>query len=228
MDTHSPRHVAFIMDGNRRWARQNKLSLFLGHESGAKKIEPLVDYALTRGITYLTFWAFSTENWERPEAEVSDILQVFRQALRDPMMKRLQEKHVKIQVIGDLTPFPDDIKQDVSRILEDTKDNDRMTVNIALNYGGRAEILRGIQKLLTSHKTSVTEAEFSDLLYTAGQPDPDFIIRTGGEQRLSGYLPWQTVYAELYFTPVFWPDFTPEEFEKALGEYEHRHRRFGK
>jgi undecaprenyl diphosphate synthase len=227
MDT-SPRHVAFIMDGNRRWARQNKLSLFLGHESGAKKIEPLVDYAMEHRITHLTFWAFSTENWERSEDEVADIMKVFRQALHDPMVRRLQEKRVKVQVIGDLTPFPEDIKRDVEKILEDSKDFDRMTVNIALNYGGRAEILKGIQQLLDSQKSSVTEQEFSDLLYTAGQPDPDLIIRTGGEQRLSGYLPWQAVYAELYFTPVFWPDFTPEEFGKALEDYENRHRRFGK
>jgi undecaprenyl diphosphate synthase len=224
----NPRHIAFIMDGNRRWARQHKLSLFLGHENGAKRIEPLVDHALELGITHMTFWAFSTENWQRSEDEVNDILKVFRQALHDPMVKRLQEKKIKVQVIGDLTPFPDDIRQDVEKVLEDSRHNDRMTVNIALNYGGRAEILQAIQKLINEKKSIVTEKDFSDLLYTAGQPDPDLIIRTGGEMRLSGYLPWQSVYSELYFTDTLWPNFTPQEFDKALAEYSNRQRRFGK
>jgi undecaprenyl diphosphate synthase len=224
----NPRHIAFIMDGNRRWARQHKLSLFLGHENGAKRIEPLVDHALELGITHMTFWAFSTENWQRSEDEVNDILKVFRQALHDPMVKRLQEKKIKVQVIGDLTPFPDDIRQDVEKVLEDSRHNDRMTVNIALNYGGRAEILQAIQKLINEKKSTVTEKDFSDLLYTAGQPDPDLIIRTGGEMRLSGYLPWQSVYSELYFTDTLWPNFTPQEFDKALAEYSNRQRRFGK
>ena len=223
-----PVHIAFIMDGNRRWAKQHKLSLFFGHENGAKRLEPLVEEGLEKGISHMTFWAFSTENWQRPDKEVRDILEVFRRALKDPMVKRLQEKKVRVNVIGDLTPFPEDIKQDVLKILEDSKNNDRMTVNIALNYGGRAEILKAVQTLLDSKQTSVTEEAFSGLLYTAGQPDPDFIIRTGGERRLSGYLPWQAVYAELYFTPTLWPDFTPEELEKALEDFENRQRRFGK
>jgi undecaprenyl diphosphate synthase len=225
---HSPRHIAFIMDGNRRWARQNKLSLFLGHDNGARRIEPLVDHALEKGIAHLTFWAFSTENWLRSESEVQDILKVFRRALHDPMIARLHEKKARIKVIGDLAPFPDDIKKDVVKILEDSKDNERITVNIALNYGGRAEILQAIHKLSHEDKTHVTEENFSKLLYTAGQPDPDLIIRTGGERRLSGYLPWQAVYAELFFTDTLWPDFTPDEFEKALEDYAQRQRRFGK
>jgi len=223
-----PQHVAFIMDGNRRWARQNKLSLFLGHEHGARRLEPLVEYGLSQGIRFMTFWAFSTENWQRADEEVADILNVFRQALKDPMVKRLQEKGVRVSVIGDLTPFPADIKQEVERILEASKANKRMTVNIALNYGGRAEILQAIQILLDRKQTSVTEEEFSHLLYTAGQPDPDLIIRTGGELRLSGYLPWQAVYSELYFTPILWPDFGPEALEEALKDYKKRQRRFGK
>lgn len=228
MTTTLPVHIAFIMDGNRRWAKQNKLSLFFGHENGAKRLEPLVERGLEKGISHMTFWAFSTENWQRSEEEVKDILEVFRKALKDPMVKRLQEKKVRVNVIGDLIPFPDDIKRDVLKILEDSKTNDRMTVNIALNYGGRAEILKAVQALLDSKQASVTEETFSSLLYTAGQPDPDFIIRTGGERRLSGYLPWQAVYAELYFTPTLWPDFGPKEFETALEDYEDRQRRFGK
>lgn len=223
-----PTHVAFIMDGNRRWARENKLSLFLGHESGARNIEPLVEYAVDNNISYLTFWAFSTENWQRSDEEVKDILGVFRKALKDPMIKKLQDLKARIYVIGDISPFPDDIKQDVSRILHDTKDNTRITVNIALNYGGRKEILDAVNTLLKQGAKSVDEHTFSKTLYTVGQPDPDLVIRTGGEQRLSGYLPWQSVYAELYFTKTLWPDFGVTEFEKALEEYSQRQRRFGK
>jgi undecaprenyl diphosphate synthase len=228
MDTLPPRHVAFIMDGNRRWAKKNKLSLFLGHETGAKRLEPIVEHALKKGITYLTFWAFSTENWQRTDSEVTDLLNVLRNSLRDPMIKRLQEKKVKIQVIGNLDPFPEDIKQDVKNILKSSSHNEQMTVNIALNYGGRAEILRGINQLLQDKKETITEEEFSTLLYTKGQPDPDFIIRTGGEIRLSGYLPWQSVYSELYFADTLWPDFNTKAFDEALKDYSNRQRRFGK
>ena len=228
MKPHPPKHVAFIMDGNRRWARDHKLSLFLGHDTGAKQLEPLVEHALEKGITHITFWAFSTENWQRPENEVNDILKVFRKALKDPMIQRLQEKKAKIQVIGDISPFPDDIQKEVEKILNDSKLHDRITVNIALNYGGRTEILRGIQKLLDGKKQTISEEEFSNLLYTSGQPDPDLIIRTGGEKRLSGYLPWQSVYSELYFTDTYWPDFDTHAFDEALEEYAHRQRRFGK
>ncbi len=223
-----PRHVAFIMDGNRRWAKDHKLSLFLGHESGARNIQPLVEFAVSKGISYLTFWAFSTENWQRADDEVTDILNVFRKALKDPMIARLKEVKAKIQIIGDVSPFPDDIQQEVQKIIQDTKQNDKITVNIALNYGGRAEILQAVKVLIIEKKESLTEDEFSSYLSTAGQPDPDFIIRTGGEMRLSGYLPWQSVYAELYFTPVYWPDFGEKAFENALEEYARRHRRFGK
>lgn len=224
----TPQHVAFIMDGNRRWAKEHKLSLFLGHENGARNIEPLVEHAIEKGICYLTFWAFSTENWNRSDEEVKDILGVFRKALHDPMIQRLQELEARILVIGDLTPFPDDIKQDVSQILKDTDKNTRITVNIALNYGGRAEILQAVNKLRSASSTEITEAAFSNLLYTAGQPDPDLIIRTGGEMRLSGYLPWQAVYSELSFTKTYWPDFDAASFDEALIDYDLRQRRFGK
>lgn len=224
----TPKHVAFIMDGNRRWAHKNKLALFFGHEKGARNLEPLVEFAIDNHITHLTFWAFSTENWQRPEEEVSDLMKVFRKALNDPMIKRLADLQTKISIIGDIEPFPQDIQEDVQRIVEDTQNNSRISVTIALNYGGRKEIMHAIQSLIQTHEETITEETVSNALYTKNLPDPDFIIRTGGEKRLSGYLPWQSVYAELYFTDVLWPDFSPKEFAKALEDFENRSRRFGR
>lgn len=221
------KHIAFIMDGNRRWAKQNKFSFFMGHRSGARNIEPLVDFAMEKGITHLTFWAFSTENWKRSQEELDSLMDVFRESLSDPMIIRLQENKVKINIIGDVKKFPDDIQKQVATIIQNTKDNNKMTVNIALNYGGRDEIITAVNKLLSENRKNITEDEFSEFLFTKGQPDPDMIVRTGGEIRLSGYLPWQSIYSELYFTNVLWPNFDINEFEKALLEFESRQRRFG-
>lgn len=228
MKQNIPQHVGFIMDGNRRWARKNKKSLFLGHNTGAHQIEPLIDLAIEKGITHITFWAFSTENWNRPKKEVDILMKVFRNIFNDPMMKRLAENKGRLYVLGDIKNFPKDIQEQVKKIVSDTQKNRRITVNMALNYGGRDEILKTVNKLLTEGKKNIDETTFSNSLYTYGQPNPDLIIRTGGEKRLSGFFPWQSVYAELYFTDVLWPDFTAQEFEKALIDYEHRSRRFGK
>ncbi len=227
MKNKNPKHIAFIMDGNRRWAKQNKLSFFLGHRTGARNIESLVDFAMEKGITHLTFWAFSTENWKRSQEELDSLMDVFRESLSDPMIVRLQENNVKINIIGDVKKFPDDIQKQVATIIKDTRDNKKMTVNIALNYGGKDEIISAINTLLKENKKNITEEEFNNYLFTKDQPDPDMIIRTGGEVRLSGYLPWQSIYAELYFTDILWPDFDITEFENALTEYANRQRRFG-
>lgn len=221
-------HIALIMDGNRRWARKNALSLFLGHSEGVKKVEPLVEYAAKQGIKYLTFWAFSTENWKREKEEVSTLMDVFRAAMKDPMIERLKENGVRVQVLGDLEAFPQDIKEGVQRITEESAHNKTITVNFALNYGGRREIIAGINQLLMAGKSSVTEEEFSSYLYTKDMPDPDLIIRTGGEQRTSGFMPYQSVYSELYFTETLWPAFGVQDFKEAIDWYETRQRRFGK
>lgn len=223
-----PRHVAFIMDGNRRWAREHRLSLFLGHETGSRRLEPLVEYAMGKGIEYLTFWAFSTENWNREEQEVEDLLEVFRKALRDTSIQKLHEKNVRIHAIGELTRFPQDIQDEVAKLIETSQQNTGITVILALNYGGRAEILSAVKALLESGVPDVSEESFGNYLSTKDYPDPDFIIRTGGEKRLSGYLPWQSVYSELYFTDLYWPDFDEKAFDVALEEYANRQRRFGK
>jgi undecaprenyl diphosphate synthase len=223
-----PQHVGFIMDGNRRWAKSQGLQILAGHEAGKDRIEPLVDYAVKHGISTLTFWAFSSENWDRGKMEVGLILQVFRMFLQSGIVERLIDRGVRVGVLGDISAFPADIAEGVRDVVARSKHNTSITANFALNYGGRKEILRAVNALLQQGVVEVNEEDFSSALYTAGQVDPDLIIRTGGEQRLSGFLPWQGVYSELYFTDIFWPDFTEAAFQKALDEYGLRERRFGK
>lgn len=229
----TPNHVAIIMDGNRRWAASHDMGPVDGHRYAAEKtIEPIVERAIKRGIKYLTFWAFSTENRNRDKVELKGLFSIFRDALTTKI-KKLTEKGVRIRVIGDIDWFPGDIPQKVKNIVNLSKDNDTITVSFALNYGGRDEVLRAVKKIAKSvvegelEVKDIDEAEFSKRLDTKDMPDPDLIIRTGGERRLSGYLPWQSVYSEIYFTDVLFPDFTPEEFDKALFDYQGRDRRFG-
>ncbi len=223
-----PTHIAFIMDGNRRWAVSHKLEMLFGHDKGAHQIEPLVEYASKKGVKFVTFWAFSTENWQRSEQEVAVLMEVFRSMFRDPMVERMKKNDVKFGVIGDISKFPQDIQSDLKKLLEETKDNKKITVTIALNYGGRDEILQAIKKAVDDKQFAISDKQFSNYLYTSNIPDPDFMIRTGGEKRLSGFLPWQTVYTELYFTDTLWPDFDEKQLQRALDDYTSRDRRFGK
>ncbi|MEN9406842.1 MAG: hypothetical protein RLZZ455_58 [Candidatus Parcubacteria bacterium] len=223
-----PTHIAFIMDGNRRWAVSHKLEMLFGHDKGAHQIEPLVEYASKKGVKFVTFWAFSTENWQRSEQEVAVLMEVFRRMFRDPMVERMKKNDVKFGVIGDISKFPQDIQSDLKKLLEETKDNKKITVTIALNYGGRDEILQAIKKAVDDKQFAINDKQFSNYLYTSNIPDPDFMIRTGGEKRLSGFLPWQSVYTELYFTDTLWPDFDEKELQIALDDFAARERRFGK
>ena len=247
-----PNHIAFIMDGNRRWAKAHKLEMLFGHDKGAHQIEPLVEYASKQGVKFVTFWAFSTENWQRTEQEVAVLMEVFRRMFKDPMVDRMKKNDVKFGVIGDISKFPQDIQDDLTKLLDETRDNKKITVTIALNYGGRDELLQAVNVLVIASKAKqsheieetirghhvndtprddnriISEDEFGQFLYTKDIPDPDFLIRTGGEKRTSGFLPWQIVYAELYFTDTLWPDFDEEELQKALDDYTSRERRFGK
>jgi undecaprenyl diphosphate synthase len=224
------KHVAFIMDGNRRWAKERGLPSLTGHAKGYQRIEPLVTYAKDVGIKHITFWAFSTENWKRNEKEVAYLMSLFRKLLKGTLLKNIIKNGGRICVLGELDPFPQDIKDNIKKVLEESKDNTDIIINIGLNYGGRSEILHAVQKIISEKKNSseITEEIFSQYLYTHDQPDPDLIIRTGGEQRLSGFLPWQGVYSELYFPDIYWPDFSEKEFDKALEEFAARERRFGK
>ena len=224
-----PKHVALIMDGNRRWAREQGKSSLEGHKIGEERIEPIVDRAIELGISYLTFWAFSTENWKREKEEVEFLLNLFREGLQKKV-DSFHKKNVRVNVIGNLAMFPDDIQKMVNGWIEKTKNNKTITVNVALSYGGRGEIIRAIKKNQGSSikNQELTTDSFNQFLDTAGQPDPELMIRTGGQKRLSGFLTWQLEYAEFYFTDLLWPEFTSNEFDNALTWYREQKRNFGK
>lgn len=231
--TNIPQHVAIIMDGNRRWARERGLPVVAGHKKVVDtRIEELIEAAAQMKIPYITFWAWSCENWSRAEKEVSGIMNLFRWAL-GRKVKRFIDRGARLQVIGDWRALDKDIVADLEQAIESSKDNDKITVSLAVNYGGRDEILRGVKQLAESVKNEKLKVQnldkqiFSNFLDTAGMPDPDLIIRTGGEQRLSGFMLWQSEYAELYFPETLMPDFGKEEFHLALEEYGRRQRRFG-
>lgn len=221
-----PTHIAIIMDGNRRWARAHNLPPLEGHRRVANEVlEKLVEYAAACGVKYLTFWAFSTENWHRAPDEVKGIMTILKQSI-GYFGKRMHKKGVRLLAIGDLSRFDSQLQRSITSVVGLTRNNKKITVIIALNYGGRDEIIRAIKKITSPEM--VTEDEVSHLLDTRGIPDPDLLIRTGGEQRLSGFLAWQSVYSELYFPAWYMPDFTPRRLDEAIEEYAHRHRRFGK
>lgn len=225
----NPKHVAIIMDGNRRWARLRGLDPVKGHEASVKQaIEPIIRHLADKKISYVTFWAFSTENWKRDEEEIKAIFDIFRMGL-STLAINLINSGARFRLLGDINKFPKDIAHKTLDLISKSKGNTTITTTFALNYGGRDEILRAVKKIIKDKKKpeEITEDMFSSYLDTAGIPDPDLVIRTGGEKRLSGYLPWQTVYSELIFTPTLFPDFTPDELDKALAEYADRDRRFG-
>jgi undecaprenyl diphosphate synthase len=225
-----PKHVAVIMDGNRRWAKSRGLDPVKGHEQATLNvIEPLIEKCGELGIRYVTFWAFSTENWKRDEQELKGLFDVFRLGLGTLAMRFIQ-KGARLKILGDINKFPEDIAKKTLEMMSKSSKNDKINVTFALNYGGRDEILRAVKKIINDKviSDSITEEVFASYLDTAGYPDPDLIIRTGGEQRTSGYLPWQSVYSELYFTPILFPDYSPAEFEKAILDFQQRSRRMGK
>jgi undecaprenyl diphosphate synthase len=216
-----PKHIAIIMDGNRRWAKARHLPIVAGHQRVVEgRVEELIDHAGHLGIPYLTFWAFSTENWERPENEVKGIMGLFRLAL-EKYAERMIKKGARLRVIGDMNKFDQDIREGMEKFIKVSANNTKINVTFALNYGGRDEIRRAI---LAADK----KEDFEKYLDTVGMPDPDLIIRTGGEQRLSGFMLWQSEYSELYFTQTLMPDFDTKAFDEALAEYGRRERRRGK
>jgi len=219
-------HVALIMDGNRRWAKEKHLPSLIGHDRGINRIERIVYHAQSRGIPYITFWAFSTDNWSRSKSEITYLLNLFRKLFKGKMLRKILKNNGKIRVIGDLIAFPEDIREEIKNIVEISKNNTGIQITIALNYGGRDEIVHAVQQIVSDRieKCAITADLISQYLYTKYQPDPDLIIRTGGAQRLSGYLPWQSVYSELYFTDSFWPDFDEQAFDKAVAEYEKKRK----
>lgn len=223
-----PHHIAMIMDGNRRWARQHGLSTIKGHREGALRLEKVVEQCGQRGVEMLTVYAFSSENRNRTQEEVEGLMKLLRYFIRKKR-KKLHELGASLRILGDLSYLPEDLQKEVNETVKLLKDNNKIHLNIALNYGAREEIAHAVEQIISSDTDEkITPETIEKNLYTAGQPDPDLMIRTGGERRLSNFLLWQVSYSELYFTDILWPDFTEEELDKALDDFAERQRRFGK
>ncbi|MBR5474954.1 MAG: isoprenyl transferase [Lachnospiraceae bacterium] len=232
MELRIPEHVAIILDGNGRWAKAKGLPRHMGHVEGCKTVERTVEDAARLGIKYLTVYGFSTENWKRSEEEVSGLMELFRYYMVR-LLKSATKNNIRVKVIGDRTRFAEDIIKGLDKLEGETAANTGLTFVIAVNYGSRDEITRGVRRLVAdcmaagTDPASIDEAMIGTYLDTAGIPDPDLLIRTSGEQRLSNYLLWQLAYTEFYFTDVYWPDFDKEELVKAIEKYNKRERRFG-
>ena len=227
-----PCHVAIIMDGNGRWANKRRLPRLEGHRQGAKSVRRAVEFCRRNGIEFLTLYAFSTENWRRPSSEVAGLMRLLSQFI-DSELNELHENNIRVRTIGDLSRLPSDLIAKIRNAVEKTRDNQKMTLNIALSYGGRQDIISASLKIAAAiqsgalRKEEVNEQLYSKFLDTQGLPDPDLLIRTGGEMRVSNFLLWQLAYAELYFTPALWPDFDENTFMEAINAYCSRQRRFG-
>lgn len=224
-----PRHVAIVMDGNRRWARARDLPELDGHAAGVEAIRELLRHAVRRGIPVMTLYAFSRENWARSDDEVTGLFGLLEAAIRSET-DELRAQGVRIQLLGRMDELPDATRASIADALQATLGGERLILNIAFNYAGRTELVDAVRRLVASGTApeAIDEAAVSASLYTAGLPDPDLLIRTGGEQRLSNFLIWQSAYAEFYFCDALWPDFGPDEFDTALLEFARRHRRFGR
>lgn len=231
-DRKVPQHIAIILDGNGRWAKAKGLPRNAGHVQGAKTVETICEEAYKMGVQYLTVYAFSTENWNRPKDEVDALMKLLRNYMKN-CLKTAEKNNMCVRVIGDKTGLDEDIQKSIAQLEEASKDNTGLHFSIAINYGGRDEIRRAVQKIAEKVKAGelaaeeITEQVISESLDTGAYPDPDLLIRTCNEQRISNFLLWQLAYTEFYFTPVPWPDFDKKELEKAIDAYNHRDRRFG-
>jgi undecaprenyl diphosphate synthase len=227
-----PRHIAVIMDGNGRWAKKNRLKRVKGHERGAVSVRTVVKTCRELGIQYLTLYAFSVENWQRPRSEISALTVLLEKYLRSEL-DEMKETGIRLMTIGDTEKLAKKVRDLLRRAIEETSENNGMVLNLALSYGGRDEIIHAVNEILRdSRSTDITERtitkdSFSHYLYTADIPDPDLLIRTSGETRLSNFLLWQLAYTELYFTDVLWPDFSKDDLIEAILDYQRRERRFG-
>lgn len=220
-----PKHIAIIMDGNGRWATKRNKPRVFGHNEGMKRVVDVVENSLNIGIKYLSLYAFSTENWKRPQKEIDFLMQILIKYI-DDQLNKLVTQGVKINILGDISVLPEKVIQKIEYALDSTKDNDELILNIAINYGSRQEILRAVNTAIEDGEI-LTDDEFSNLLYTRNQPDVDLLIRPGGEKRLSNFLLYQMSYAELYFSDIYWPDFKLESLIDAIYWYQNRNRRFG-
>ena len=227
-----PKHIAIIMDGNRRWAKAQGKPASFGHKEGAKTLEKIVRYANKIGLGYITVYAFSTENWKRAEEEVKALMLLLQNYL-DDYSKRADTENIRVKILGDISALSEGMQKSIIKCMERTKNNTGVTFNIALNYGGRNEIVKAVKEIAEKVKSGeikpedINEDIISGHLYTKNEPDPDLVIRTSGELRLSNFLPWQSVYSELLFIQKNWPDFTEEDLDNAILEYQKRTRKFG-
>lgn len=228
MEDAIPKHIAIIMDGNGRWARSKNLSRVRGHEAGAERVREILEECGRIGVAYLTLYAFSSENWNRPKMEV-DLLMLLLKRFSKSERDELIKKNVRLNLIGDIDRIPQSARKELMRTLEATSGNTGLVLTLALSYGGREEILRTIKRLAVSgvNLSELSESEFTKHLDTREMPDPDLVIRTSGEERLSNFLIWQAAYAELFFTTCYWPEFTKEILWEALRSYQKRERRYG-
>ncbi len=230
-----PQHIGFIMDGNGRWAKQRGLERTAGHTEGAKTFRKIGEYCADVGIKYLTFYAFSTENWNRPKSEVLGLMKLFKEYLReaDDRIEENKVRQMRLRFIGEREKLPKDLLKLIEKAERETAMYDKVIVNVALNYGGRAELTHSVKEIASLVKDGklslddISEQTVSDHLYTAGQPDPDIIVRPSGELRLSNFMTWQSAYSEFWFSDILWPDFTEEHVNEILREYQNRNRRFG-
>lgn len=228
-----PKHIAIIMDGNRRWAKERGLERKLGHKAGAETLEELAYFANDIGIEYLTVYAFSTENWKRTEEEVGALMLLLKSYV-DKFLKKANTNNIRIRILGDIERLDRSLKESIEKIVKESSKNTGLTLNIAFNYGGRAEIVRATKQIAEKVKNheinieDITEETFSDNLYTRGEPDPDLLIRTSGELRLSGFLLWQLAYTEFLFVDKYWPDFSKEDLLDAIKTFQERKRNIGK
>ena len=227
-----PKHIGIIMDGNRRWAKSQGLSISQGHKEGAETLKKIAKYANKIGIEYITVYAFSTENWKRAKEEVSALMLILQNYV-DDFLEKTSTDNIKIQFLGDITALSKNLQKSINNCIEKTKNNTGLTLNIAFNYGGRVELIRAVKEIAKKVEDNTIDVEdineelISNELYTAGQPDPDLVIRTSGELRLSNFLPWQSVYSELLFIEKYWPDFSEQDLDNAIIEYQKRTRKFG-
>ena len=227
-----PRHIAIILDGNGRWAQKRGMPRGYGHVKGCENLEKICEYASELGVRYLTVFAFSTENWKRSRDEVEGLMKLFRDYLKK-CIKLSKKWKMRMRVIGEISAFDQDIQDSVRKLEDFSSQFDELHFQLALNYGSRDEIIRGVRRMLAECQAGelspkdMTEERFGEYLDTAGLPDPDLLIRTSGEQRLSNFLLWQSAYAEFYFTEALWPDFSKDELHRALAAYQSRSRRFG-
>lgn len=228
-----PKHIAIIMDGNGRWAKQRGMLRAFGHENGTKAVRTTVETCAKLGIENLTLYAFSTENWKRPKLEVDTLMRLLVSSLKKEI-KTLNDNNIKLNAIGNLEALPKKVSQELLEVIDETKNHTRLTLTLALSYGARDELVSAVKEIATkatAHKISVEsidESIINEHLYTRNLPDVDLLIRTSGEQRISNFLLWQIAYAELFFSPVFWPDFSEQNLYEAIIEYQKRERRFGK